>query len=488
MKRLRYFILIVSFLILPTVVWAETETDYYAIFMNSKKIGYAALDRVVTAGEVRSTQKITMTIARMNVPISITMTETHIETIDGKPLAFESVQDMSGFIMKAVGTVRPDGTVDVEVTSAAGSQKQSMTWPTGALMSEGMSLLQKKKGMTEGTTYEVNAFSAAMLNALTTQITIGPKKKVDLLGRVVTAREVKSIVKDLAGGITETNYVNDDQEMLKSIVPMMGMKMELVTCGKAFALSQSDVVDFFDKLLLPAPKPLEDIEKAVSADYYIMPTENRKLSIPRTDSQSVQPYGENGLIVTVRPQRMPAGVAFPYKGSDARALAALKPNRFLQSDHKEIIEMARLAGGNTKDTAEAVGRIERFVCEYIEEKNLSVGYASAVEVAQSRQGDCSEHAVLTAALCRAVGIPAEVVVGLVFFKGPGSGSGSENGLFGPHAWAQAYLDGRWFGIDAPGSPRGFGAGHITLGAGSGGLEGFFEVIANLGYFRIVDIK
>ncbi len=492
MKRLQYLIFIVSFLILPTA--AGAETDYYAIFMNSKKIGYAALDRVVVAGEVRSTQKIIMTIARMNVPISITMTETHIETTDGKPLAFESTQDMSGFIMKVAGTVKPDGTVDVEVTSTAGSQEQSMIWPTGALMSEGLSLLQEKKGMAEGTTYEVNAFSAAMLNALTTRITIGPKKKVDLLGRVVIAREVKSIVKNLAGGITETNYVNDDQQMLKSVVPMMGMQMELVTCGKAFALSQSDVVDFFDKLLLAAPKPLEDIEKAESADYYIMPTENRKLSFPHTDSQSVRPYGEKGLIVTVRPQSMPADVVFPYKGSDARALAALKPNRFLQSDHREIIDMARRAIGNTKDTAEAVGKIEHFVCEHIEEKNLSVGYASAVEVVRSRQGDCSEHAVLVAALCRAVGIPAEVVVGMGYFRAPGSWSGagaragSGNGLFGPHAWTQVYLDGRWFGIDATGSPRGFRAGHITLGAGSGGLEDFFEVITNLGYFRIVDIK
>ena len=65
---------------------------------------------------------------------------------------------------------------------------------------------------------------------------------------------------------------------------------------------------------------------------------------------------------------------------------------------------------------EAVRRIESFVARYIDNKSMSVGYASAVEVVESRQGDCSEFAVLTAALCRAVGIPAQVVVGIAYVK------------------------------------------------------------------------
>jgi len=83
----------------------------------------------------------------------------------------------------------------------------------------------------------------------------------------------------------------------------------------------------------------------------------------------------------------------------------MQPNRFLQSDNKQIIKLARRAIGGTKDAAGAVKKIEAFVGDYIENKSLSVGYASAVEVAASRQGDCTEHAVLVAAMCRAVGIP-----------------------------------------------------------------------------------
>jgi len=94
-------------------------------------------------------------------------------------------------------------------------------------------------------------------------------------------------------------------------------------------------------------------------------------------------------------------------------------------------------------------KIEKFVCEYISDKNLSVGYASAAEVAQSREGDCTEHAVLVAALCRAVGIPARVTVGLVYVDSFG---GQEN-IFGPHAWAEVNINSKWYGLDATGAPR-----------------------------------
>ena len=39
------------------------------------------------------------------------------------------------------------------------------------------------------------------------------------------------------------------------------------------------------------------------------------------------------------------------------------------------------------------------------EKDLSVGFATAADVARTAQGDCTEHAVLLAALLRASDIP-----------------------------------------------------------------------------------
>ncbi|MFC1739760.1 transglutaminase family protein, partial [Planctomycetota bacterium] len=107
----------------------------------------------------------------------------------------------------------------------------------------------------------------------------------------------------------------------------------------------------------------------------------------------------------------------------------------------------------------------------------------AVEVARSRQGDCTEFAVLTAAICRALGIPAKVVVGLAYVS---EYKGLEH-RFGGHAWTQAYVGNRWIGIDAAfrsAGLGGYGPGHITLAKGNGNPEDFFALLNTLGQFKI----
>jgi len=93
-----------------------------------------------------------------------------------------------------------------------------------------------------------------------------------------------------------------------------------------------------------------------------------------------------------------------------------------------------------------------------------VGFATASEVARTREGDCTEHAVLLAAMLRADGIPARVASGLVFVD---SFAGREN-IFGYHMWTQALVEDesgqpRWLDLDATLPPRTpFDASHITL--------------------------
>jgi hypothetical protein len=70
------------------------------------------------------------------------------------------------------------------------------------------------------------------------------------------------------------------------------------------------------------------------------------------------------------------------------------------------------------------------------------GWDFASVVARRREGDCSEHAVLTAALARMRGMPARVVVGVALLS-----HGKSFGAFG-HAWAEIREDGKWIVADA----------------------------------------
>jgi len=86
---------------------------------------------------------------------------------------------------------------------------------------------------------------------------------------------------------------------------------------------------------------------------------------------------------------------------------------------------------------ELARRVTGFVFEWIAEKDLSVGFASASEVARNGKGDCTEHGVLAVALLRKLGIPARGVVGW-------AGLGEVLGL---HFWVEVKVGRRWIPVD-----------------------------------------
>ena len=92
--------------------------------------------------------------------------------------------------------------------------------------------------------------------------------------------------------------------------------------------------------------------------------------------------------------------------------------------------------------------------DYVHSKNFSQAISSASDVVRSQEGDCTEHAVLLAALCRAKGIPARVAIGLVYY-GPVQG-------FAYHMWNEVWIADGWVPIDSTLGRGGIGAGHLKI--------------------------
>ena len=89
-----------------------------------------------------------------------------------------------------------------------------------------------------------------------------------------------------------------------------------------------------------------------------------------------------------------------------------------------------------------VDELIAFVDGIIPNKNYSRGFDIASQVAASGEGDCTEHAVLLAAISRAVDMPARVTFGVLLVE-------HENELqsFG-HAWAEVHDGESWKIADA----------------------------------------
>jgi len=82
----------------------------------------------------------------------------------------------------------------------------------------------------------------------------------------------------------------------------------------------------------------------------------------------------------------------------------------------------------------------------------------SLDVLRRREGDGTEHALLAAALCRAAGVPARVVVGLAY-------AGDQKRVFGFHAWIEAWC-GRWTAMDPAWDEPLADATHLRLAEGS----------------------
>ena len=86
-------------------------------------------------------------------------------------------------------------------------------------------------------------------------------------------------------------------------------------------------------------------------------------------------------------------------------------------------------------------------------------------------------------MCRAVGIPARVVTGIVYV----SELAARKDVFCPHAWTEVFIDDKWIGLDATKQQGGFSPYHIAMATGNGDPFDFSAMTTTLGYFKIEKI-
>ncbi|HZN10061.1 MAG TPA: transglutaminase family protein [Blastocatellia bacterium] len=139
------------------------------------------------------------------------------------------------------------------------------------------------------------------------------------------------------------------------------------------------------------------------------------------------------------------------------ALQFLLPSRYCQSDQLGGLA-AEAAGGAAPgyDQAEAVRAWIQRNFEY--RYGASNASTSAAETAAARVGVCRDFTHLGIALCRALNLPARMVVGFLYQLDP----------MDLHAWFEVYVNGRWYTFDATQeAPRG---NRVTIAYGRDAAE------------------
>ncbi len=132
------------------------------------------------------------------------------------------------------------------------------------------------------------------------------------------------------------------------------------------------------------------------------------------------PNGEIRLVVS---QDLHHKAASDFKAFESKTQAGdLQHNSLMNGKDPAVARLARLSQGD-KPRQIALD-LTKAVHQLIKPGNYSRGFASAAETALDGVGDCSERALLLAAMLRARDIPSRLVAGLVYVPGsnvPGSG-------------------------------------------------------------------
>ena len=227
--------------------------------------------------------------------------------------------------------------------------------------------------------------------------------------------------------------------------------------------------DFYNLASIDAKRKLRKPEQLTKLELKVNGLEGTEFDTTILN-KGRQSYSDDILKIVKEHLPIRGSYPAPFNGEDKDISALVSPSLFIQSHEEAIINKAREIVGDQKDPVAITRRIAAWVYKNLEKRPM-VTVPSAVEVLRSMVGDCNEHAVLTAALLRASGIPARLSVGLVYARGK----------FFYHAWNEAYV-GTWVSLDSTLNQIPADATHIKLV--EGGLDKQVEIIGLIGKLEI----
>lgn len=400
---------------------------------------------------------------------------TSVETPHGELRRFESRLTAGTQLTLSRGRVEGDKLV-IETTTPGKTSQTSIDWPakSGGFFTAELQMRQRPLKPGEKRTHAVilpalNQRSTSKLEALVYEATtIG-----DTSQRLLKVRKT-----DLVGGtpIESILWVDERGEALKSLLTMSPLQIETrrTTREEALADGEDGGFDLGTMSIVKVAKRIPDPHATRRVLY--------RATIPEGDADTLFETGLSQSIKKLGPQAVQLEVRAVRGDTPADAAASQEPNaadrasnNLVQSDAPIIVKMANQVSPQESDPWKLATALEQHVRKTIRAKNFSQAFATAAEVAETKTGDCTEHAVLLAALCRARGIPARVAIGLVY--------SSELGGFAYHMWNEVWIRDHWVPLDATLGRGGIGGAHLKLLTSN--LQGYDAYGAFLPVFRVL---
>ena len=412
--------------------------------MLGKKAGHSRVT-VQRSGEfVISRTQTMIKINRSGSELSIAAKEEAKETLDGQMVGFTRELNMGGTPLRIEGVIE-DKSIKVTTEQFGRKKERTHDLDERGLMNWGLLRLMRVEGFSSGTTYDAWIYSPEFGMEAPTKVTVKVLGEEELLlpiGKRYATR-ISMLLHSKAGKLESQSWLDEDGFALQARMKLGGIQMEMKSTSKATALESFATADLFSHSMHPLHGSETKNARAVTYRMKMKSDSEVGLSPPNGYTQTVEASTDGFMIVKVK--RSDLKEVTEGKGNPTEVASRYrKPNVMIDSNDPSIRKLAKFAARGAGNPIAMAKQLRVFVTNYINRKTLEIGFATASEVARTRSGDCTEHAVLLAALGRSKGLPARVAAGLVYLP---EHHGSKN-LMGFHMWTQFYLRGKWVDFDA----------------------------------------
>ena len=469
----------------PDASAAEDRTTWDTCWIGGKKIGYV---KTTVMHENRNGQEIVkieslnrLAVQRFGQPTKMSIVLLSRQTTDGRLIDFQSRITAGSLPATTEGRVE-DGKLIIDVLTQGKIKTTSILWSKNYVGPFGLEQMLLGNPMKPGQRRSIRMLMPVVNQVATMNLVARDYEPVELRsGTYRLLRIDTEMVLPGAQPMLGAIWTDRGGDILKTF--SQAMHLEIFRSTKAEALDKTDLglLDLGADMKIPVDRPLKPEEIDRQSRYKIkLDGGDPAAMLVESASQAVRSLGPETAEVTVyalRPGDRSGNAKAP---TDRPGRADVLPNNMIQSDDPKIVAMAEEAAGDLKEPWQVAVALEKYVKKHITEKDFTTAFATAAEVAQSRQGDCTEHAVLLIALARARGIPARGAMGLIYLP--------EDQAFFYHMWTEVYVDNRWIPLDATIGRGGTGAGRLKLAhsnlKGASAYSSFLPVAQVMGRMKI----
>jgi hypothetical protein len=464
MTRPLPFLVFSLFLILSHGLQAEVISDkWMSLLVNKDKIGYQNIHTESGFSEEEpvyiTTSVQQMHVSRMGSTLVMKNTSRVVENTQGRVRSFTITQQEGDEITKSYEGRIADG----KITLKTPSETFFYDYPDNEVIGPyAFDQKVKTSGLQEGQKVYATVFDEENPNTpASLKISFENTENKEINGVPVPLRKA-SIVKPSLAGIIITSWYDEKGEAKLIEAPMgsMGKMTLMYSPNEDLAMNNIRVKEIMVASLIKPEREFTDPSGLERAKFRITSSNTRTpLTFENDGQQTSRKITDQRVYLTVSdpvvPKKEKRFAMAPAPSNDLAPYLEASP--VLQSKDVEVVKIAKQIAGSDRDPMLLAKRIELALNIKIQKKNLSKGFLTAADVARKMEGDCTEHAVLAAAVARSLGLPSRVVAGLAYLDPKKDKQGS----WGFHFWTEVLIAPNiWYPIDP--TLGQFDVGHIAF--------------------------